>query len=571
MAASADLIVNIVTKMAGDGMDKAQKSTSKFKSGLSSASKVAGVALLAVGAAAIKAADAAAQDQKGQDLLANSMKNAAGATASQIASTEDWIDAQSRATGVTDDELRPALGTLVRATGDVTKSQAALKTAMDISAATGKPLASITDAMAKGFGGNTAALSRLVPGISQAALKSKNFARIMKEVGDKTKGSAAAAADSAAGKMERFKNSLGETQEAAGAALLPVMDKLSGVLMTVGQWAQDHGTLFTVIAAGVAVMAVSIIALNAALTVYNTITAVTAVVSKAAWLSTLGPILLVVAAVVLVVAIIVVLWKKCAWFRNAVTAIWNGIKTVVIAVWSGIQTASVAAMNRIKALWNGLKGIVKAVVNVVKAIWKGLWTAASAYVRAYVTVAKVVFNALRAAVGFVVAKVQTLIAHIKDIRVPTTIKAAFDRIKSAADNVKNAIGNVVNAARNIHIPGAVESALHGIKTAADNVVTAIQSVINWIKNIPTPHINWPSPPKWLNKVMPGMAPAPGVPTAATFASPGVSALRGAGATTRAAGGGITINVTGALDPESTARQVARILAGHDRRIGLRVS
>ena len=119
---------------------------------------MAGAALLGIGAAAIHAADAAAEDAQSQALLANSMKNAAGASKQQIAATEDWIDAQSKATGVTDDELRPALGSLVRATGDVEKSQKALKVAMDISAATGKPLQTVADAMAKGFGGKTSAL-----------------------------------------------------------------------------------------------------------------------------------------------------------------------------------------------------------------------------------------------------------------------------------------------------------------------------------------------------------------------------------------------------------------------------
>src|SRR5262245_9927604 len=204
VAASADLIVNIVTKVSGDGMEQATQQTSKFKSGLATASKVAGAALLGVGAAAISAAKAAAEDQQSQVLLANSMKNAAGASKDQIAATEDWIDAQSRATGVADDELRPALGTLVRATGDVTKSQELLKKAMDISAATGKALESVTSALAKGYSGNTTALGRLVPGISKAALESGNFGRILGEVTDKTKGAAEAAGNTAAGKMRRF-------------------------------------------------------------------------------------------------------------------------------------------------------------------------------------------------------------------------------------------------------------------------------------------------------------------------------------------------------------------------------
>lgn len=49
--------------------------------------------------------------------------------------------------------------------------------------------------------------------------------------------------------------------------------------------------------------------------------------------------------------------------------------------------------------------------------------------------------------------------------------------------------------------------------------------------------------------------APTVPTARAGASTSTS-------------GGITVNVTGAIDPEATARQIRRILRGHDRRQGL---
>ena len=110
MPASADLVVNIVTKLSGDGMEQADKQTSKWKKGLGTASKFAGAALLGIGAAAIGAANAAAEDAASQALLAKAMQNSAGSTKDQIASTEDWIDAQSRATGVTDDAAAPSAG-----------------------------------------------------------------------------------------------------------------------------------------------------------------------------------------------------------------------------------------------------------------------------------------------------------------------------------------------------------------------------------------------------------------------------------------------------------------------------
>ena len=56
---------------------------------------------------------------------------------------------------------------------------------------------------------------------------------------------------------------------------------------------------------------------------------------------------------------------------------------------------------------------------------------------------------------------------------------------------------------------------------------------------------------------------------ATYAAPAVPTPR-AGARS-SGGGGTTINISGAIDPEATARLVQRILDGHGRRVGLRVA
>jgi hypothetical protein len=65
------------------------------------------------------------------------------------------------------------------------------------------------------------------------------------------------------------------------------------------------------------------------------------------------------------------------------------------------------------------------------------------------------------------------------------------------------------------------------------------------------------------------APAPSMMSArgvSAFGAPTVGA--GARGLRKTAAGGVQINVTGALDPEAVARQIQRILAGHDRRVGL---
>ncbi len=552
--AVAELVVRVVTDTSkAKGLDDTAAKTSKFSKGVAAASKVAAGALVAIGGAAIGAAKAAAEDAASQDALAQAMKKNAGASSAQIAATEDWIDAQSRATGVTDDELRPALGNLVRATGDVQKSQKALAVAMDVSAATGKPLSAVSAALAKGFGGSATSLGKLVPGLDKAALKSADMGKIMDELKAKTGGAAKAAGETAAGKMKRFQVALGETQESIGAVLLPALMKLSTILVTVGQWAQDHGTLFAIIAGGVAVLAAAVIALNVAMSIYNTITAVTAVVSGAAWAATLGPILLVVAAVAAVVAIIIILWKKSSTFR-----------AIVLGTWKAIQAAA------------------RATANALKAVWRGVWTALSAYVRIYVVAFRVAFAVIRtiakavgdfvrtvwravwsALAGFVRAYVSTFRTIFSGIR--EFARAIADGVRSAWQTVFSALER---AARGI--TSVLTKPFDVLHDAIDGVIRAVESLIGWLSRIHVPKISLPKVPGLGRSAL--AAPSPTGLGVGTYAAPSAYGLglRAAGATSSGATYSIAINGL-VHDPEGTARALGRILDNHERRMARRAA
>jgi hypothetical protein len=154
------------------------------------------------------------------------LENATGATQAQIKATEDSILQMSLATGVADDELRPALGRLVRSTGDITKAQDLLSTALDISAATGKPVEAIANSLAKAYDGNTAALGKLGVGLSTAELKTMSFEQVQGRLTELFGGAAARNADTYAGKIARVQVAFDEAKETVGVALLPILDKL---------------------------------------------------------------------------------------------------------------------------------------------------------------------------------------------------------------------------------------------------------------------------------------------------------------------------------------------------------
>jgi hypothetical protein len=203
--------------------DKVGKAGIAIGKAFAAAAAAAGAAAIAIGIEGVKAAIA---DEKAQTQLALALENATGATQAQIKATEDSILQMSLATGVADDELRPALGRLVRSTGDITKAQDLLSTALDISAATGKPVEAIANSLAKAYDGNTAALGKLGVGLSTAELKTMSFEQVQGRLTELFGGAAAANADTYAGQIARVQVAFDEAKETLGTALLPILDQL---------------------------------------------------------------------------------------------------------------------------------------------------------------------------------------------------------------------------------------------------------------------------------------------------------------------------------------------------------
>jgi hypothetical protein len=203
--------------------DKIGKAGVKIGKAFAAAAAAAGAAAIAIGIEGVKAAIA---DEKAQTQLALALENSTGATKAQIAATEQSILQMSLATGVADDELRPALGRLVRSTGDITKAQDLLSTALDISAATGKPVEAIAVSLSKAYDGNTAALGKLGVGLSTAELKTMSFEQVQGRLTELFGGAAARNANTYAGQIARVQVAFDETKETIGVALLPILDTL---------------------------------------------------------------------------------------------------------------------------------------------------------------------------------------------------------------------------------------------------------------------------------------------------------------------------------------------------------
>jgi hypothetical protein len=166
--------------------------------------------------------------------LAAALRTATGATEGQIKATEDFILQTSLATGVADDQLRPAMQRLAVSTKDTEEAQRLLGLALDISKGRGLDLEQVANALGRAQDGNTASLGRLGLGLSKTELATLSFTEIQTKLSDLYGGAAATNAETFQGKIDRLKVGFDEAKESLGVALLPEVEKFITFINDVG-------------------------------------------------------------------------------------------------------------------------------------------------------------------------------------------------------------------------------------------------------------------------------------------------------------------------------------------------
>jgi len=329
--------IPIISEFDGKGVSKAIKQFKQLETTGEKAQfaikKAAVPAAAALGGLAIALGDAtraAMEDQQEQAALALTLQNVTGAGAAQTAQVEKQISAMSRASGVADTEYRKALEALVRGTKDVGIAMNDMNLVMDISTATGMDSASVADALAKAYQGNFKALRSLSPEMSTMIKEGASLNEVMDVLGGTFGGATATSAETAAGKMKIFKNSIGETKESIGAALLPVLEAVLPVLNKFAAWAQDNPQAFLAIAGAIGLVAAAIVATNIAMA--------------------MNPFTLIAAGVALLVAALVVAYNKFEWFRTGVNAIINGI----LGAFESVVNGAIMMVNGIIRAYNAI-------------------------------------------------------------------------------------------------------------------------------------------------------------------------------------------------------------------------
>lgn len=349
------------------------------KAALPAAAALGGLAI-----AGVDAVKAFAEDDAAAQKLATTLQNVTGATDQQIDAVEDFISKTSIAAAVTDDELRPALDSLVRGTGDVAQAQDLLGLALDISAGTGKDLATVSDALSKAYNGNFKALKSLDPALAGLIAEGADADTVFGRLAGTFQNQASKQANTAQGKFKSLSIALGETKESIGAALLPIIEKLLPKLQSMGNFIRDNTGLVVTIAAVIGTLAAAIIAINAGLAVYNAIQAVTLALNtaltasfSALWVASGAIIILgIIAALVALQAkfnifgvIIDGLKKAFEIWWNYIQFVFNGFAAIGTRVFNTIRTVVRAWVDVVKGYIDVIYGAFKTVFNGVASIW----------------------------------------------------------------------------------------------------------------------------------------------------------------------------------------------------------
>lgn len=355
----------IVSEFDGTGIKKAiaefkqlETTGEKAQFALKKAAVPATAALgaLAVGLGA--ATKAAIEDAAAQDKLAGVLRRSGAATEDEIKATEEFISAQSRLTAVTDDDLRPAMAELVNATGSASYAQELLVKAQDIAASTGNELGTVVTALAKGVNGQTAALYKLDPALRTTVGLGAEFDDVLQGL-NIHQGAAAEAALTTEGKMKNLSIQFGEAKESIGAALIPAVETLLGLLIPLANWAQENSKVFLIVAGVIGGVAAAVLAANAAMKVYQA----TLVIVKAAQFAlnlvmSANPIALVVLAIGALVAAFVIAYNKSETFREIINKLFDAIST-------GVEFS----VNVIKGYLEFVFSFYKTIFNGIASLW----------------------------------------------------------------------------------------------------------------------------------------------------------------------------------------------------------
>ena len=487
---SVGLDVIIRTLSAGDGLGKVTKGVDSFKTGIQKAALPAAAVAGAIGAVGLAAVNAASDVQQSMGAL----DSVFGKNADTV---KKWAESASRDVGLSKaqyGQLAAGLGAQLKNLG-LGSDQAMAGTkdliglGADLSAAFGGTAAEAVEALGSALRGeadpaekygltlnqtkvNAKLAEKGLTGLTGTALTAAKAQAIMELATEQAGGAVgqyAREADTAAGAASRNQAAWQDTLAVLGTALLPVVTTLTNTFKDLATWISENSTVVMVLAGIIGGLAAAVLLINAGLAIYE---AVTIAAAAAQWLFNTAlfafPLTWIVIAIVLVVAAIILLWNKCEWFRNAVTAVWEWIKQVwstsveaiksfmsslatnISTIWSNITTWISTAVNNIKGFLQSLgdffgkiPGWISSALGTVGNVITWPFRTAIETVKSYVTWFSSMFAPV---VGWISGALSGIYNAIT-----SPFRTAIDWVKGAIDGIKGAWNSVARSINGVSV------------------------------------------------------------------------------------------------------------------------
>ena len=553
------IVVPIIAKFVDDGLEDAKKSFgqadgafAKTGAALDSLAGPAKAVMLAIGGAGLAAAKNAAGSAKANKKLAASFK-AVGYPENAKAAMA-YAESMQHVVGISDEEIQATMHKLA-AFDSVAKSQdlmgRATMAAADMSAAGFGTMDSAATALGKALqdpAKNLGALTRVgvtftkgqkkqIDAMVEAGDTAGAQALIMKEVEGTFNG---VAKDSASG-TEKMKLAWDEAAEAIGKSLVPALTTMLEILTTVGNWVAEHSTAFLILGAVIGGLATVLVVADAAFKAYALAVKIAGAAMKLFGFimkSSLGWIGLIIAAVVILAIVIIRNWDT---IKAATAAVWNWISGFLIGLWNNIKRV-------VSTIWNAITGIIKTAWEFIKRIFN------SSPFQAILGF----LNTLKGWIGKAWEWIKTKINTVWDAIATIFSANPFDAIKGFLEDVEKWFGDTWD-----WIEGKVSAVWDFVSGIVEDIKTAVGKAKDAVASIPV-----------VGKIV-GRSVDPAAAPGAVTANQawrqmvdGVPVPQAATVATRSGGGGgLTVTVNGALDPDAVGRQIKRLLENHDLRQG----
>ena len=210
----SNIVIDIAAQFTGKkAFSSSEKAINNLAKSIKRAALGGGIATLM--ASSVKAF---AADEKAAAMLGNTLKNLGLQTFT--ASVEAMIDKTQLATGVLDDQLRPAFQKLVTSTGDAIQAQELLKLSLDVSAGSGNDLVTVASDIANVMAGNNKGLKKYALGLSAVELKTMSATEVQLKFLEVYGGASEKVSKTFAGSLGRIKASAEMARESLGKGLV---------------------------------------------------------------------------------------------------------------------------------------------------------------------------------------------------------------------------------------------------------------------------------------------------------------------------------------------------------------